>query len=189
MSKIKVYMHNPGNWGPEEMAGKWPTHKNDHFEWTSEPQDIALWVDTGGGANQYDDFLRQYQSVNAKYNIFALVEPEKLCPGNYVFVKKHEDKFDLILSTYPDFGGDNPKYKYYSGGLRSYVRSEVFKVYEKYHHIVSPYFPLLVHLPKYSCLDEFANNNLLVVQELQVQLYQQILLFQLLCISYQSSTF
>ena len=124
-------MFNPGNYGPEELQGKWPTTPSKHIEWSTDPQEIAVWVDSGGGANQYNDLLLQYDKINAKHNIMVLVEPIKLCPNNYQFVQDHSDKFDLIFSTYQDFGDGSDKYNYYRGGLRSYIKPSEFNIYKK----------------------------------------------------------
>lgn len=129
--KIKAYMYNPGNFGPEELQGIWPTNQSNYFEWSQEPQEVAIWVDTGGGDNQYDSLIERINQVGAKYNIMVLVEPMKLCPKNYEFVKTNHKLFDVIFSTYLNFGDGSNKFKYYRGGLRSYIQPSQFKVHPK----------------------------------------------------------
>ena len=153
---IKAYMHNPGNFGPEEIKGIWPSIPNKHFEWSTDPQDIAVWVDTGGGANQYDDFLRQYKKIGSKYNIMVLVEPIKLCPKNYTFVREHEDKFDIIFSTYQDYGNSD-KYKYYKGGLRSFIQPNEFSVHLKTKNVCCVMSERMGVMPGYDVRHEIRN--------------------------------
>jgi hypothetical protein len=137
MEKIKAYMKNPGNFGPEEIAGIWPTNPSKYFEWSESQQDISIWCDAGGGHNPYIELLNDIVSSKSKYKIMVLIEPVNLCPKNYEWVLNNHHLFDLIFSTYPLYGDGNPKFKYYHGGLRSYIDKNDFKIYDKVKNICS----------------------------------------------------
>lgn len=131
MSRIKAWMSNPGNFGPEEIIGAWPTNPSKYLEWSTSPQDISIWCDTDGSADPLASLHKSVLSSNSKYKIMVLIEPMHMLPRNYEWVLRNQDLFDLIFSTYPDYGNGNPKFKYYRGGLRSYVAKQDFKIYEK----------------------------------------------------------
>lgn len=137
MEKIKAYMFNPGNFGQEEIAGAWPSNPSKYFEWSRTQQDISIWCDTGGGYDPFTPLLNEVISSKSKYKIMVLIEPINLCPHNYEWVLSNQHLFDLIFSTYPDYGNGNSKFKYYHGGLRSYIDKNDFKVYDKSKDICS----------------------------------------------------
>lgn len=136
--KIDVYMSNPGNFGPEEMVGDWPTNPSKHFNWTKNKTDLlSIWVDTDGSDNPFGNLKRDVLSSPSKYKIMVLAEPKGYCAHNYEWVLYNHSIFDLVFSTYPEFGFGNKKFKYYHGGLRSYISKEDFGVYEKSKEICS----------------------------------------------------
>lgn len=127
-------MCNPGNWGSEEIKGEWPCVPSQYLEWVEEPQDLCIWVDC------WLSPCIEILSSNIKYKVAVLVEPFELCPFNYNWILAHQDEFDLIYSTYPQFGEKetNPdKFKLLSGGARSYLHPNEWDIYPKSKNITS----------------------------------------------------
>ena len=107
---IDARMVNPGNYGKEECLGRFPARPSKYLRWVGS-SDLTIWVDKFKDNN------------DSKYNILVLVEPMELCPENYELAVSNQNDYDMIFSTYPNFGG-NDKFYYYRGGLRSLVAIE-----------------------------------------------------------------
>jgi len=134
MERIKAYMCNPGNYGVEEIAQQFPCIPSKYIEWVEEPQELNVFVDcwVSPCINLLENDL--------KYKIAVLVEPYSLCPFHYNWVLAHQDKFDLIYSTYPFYGKNesNPdKFIYFEGGARSLIPPSEWEVYPKSKNITS----------------------------------------------------
>lgn len=122
----------PGNYGPDEIKGMYPCVPSENLTWNGSSSELSIWVDSPGGANEYEVLLDQILSSDSKYKVMVLMEPASLCPRNYKFALHHEDLFDMVLSTYPDFCSNNPdKFKYYPGGCRTFIPTDERLVYEK----------------------------------------------------------
>lgn len=138
MEKITAYICNPGNFGPEEIKGEWPCIPSSHLEWSTEPQELGIWVDSFDPKVGHGYYGNSSES-GTQHKVAILVEPISLNPHQYSWVLDHQNNFDLIFSTYPDFGQDqtNPdKFKYFKGGARSYLYPTEWKVYPKTKDIV-----------------------------------------------------
>ena len=126
----KINIKNPGNYGLEEFHGIYPCNPSQYIEWSHEPSDIGVWVDCWDGV----------LTSTHKTKIAVVMEPMSLCPHNYEFIINHEDQFDLIYVTYPEFKDKlkNPnKIKYYEGGCRSFIHPEQRNIYSKTLNICS----------------------------------------------------
>jgi len=122
MRQINVNITNPGNYGSEETQGLYPCWPSTHIKWdNTKEHDCRIWVDYWEGV----------ESSTAKLKVAVLVEPKSLCPHNYSKVNSMLDAFDLVFSTYPEDVLIHPKYRYYRGGARSFIRPEEREVYEK----------------------------------------------------------
>lgn len=122
----------PGNYGPDEIKGVYPCASSENLVWNNQSSELSIWVDAPGGANELEVLLNQILSSDSKYKIMVLMEPASLCPHNYKFALHHEDLFDMVFSTYPDFCVHNPdKFKYYPGGCRTFIPKDERLVYEK----------------------------------------------------------
>lgn len=135
MERIKAWMCNPGNYGDKELLGEWPCHPSKYLQWvTNEMPDIAIWIDC------WESPCMTVLNEPIKYKVAVLVEPRVLAPHHYEFVLEHEEKFDLIFSTYQDFGKGNEnqdKFRYFPGGARSLIESSDWKIYHKTKNICS----------------------------------------------------
>ncbi len=123
MERLNAFMCNPGNFGDKEVVEEWPCFPSKYLHWTPcEMQDIAIWIDCWESP-----CIQDIEQTDIKYKIAVLVEPRVLAPWHYQFVLDNQDKFDLIFSTYKDFGSDssNPKkFRYFPGGARTLIRPE-----------------------------------------------------------------
>jgi hypothetical protein len=137
MDLVNAYMFNPGNFGPEELLGLWPTNASKYLQWTDSSDLLSIWVDTDGSSDPLGNLQRYVLSSKSKYKIMVLVEPKGYCMQNYEWVLENHYLFDLIMSSYPDYGSGNPKFKYFNGGLRSYISKEEWNVYPKSMNISS----------------------------------------------------
>ena len=153
----KVFLYNPGNFSEEEFHGVWPNNKSQFIEWTREPQDVAVWIDSDGqhypdGNGNWDlpTLENKYKEVNAKLNIYVLYEPENLCPANYQWLIKNKDKFDAIFTYYPDFGDGSDKFVYYKGFGRTYILPENRKIYEKTKNVAAVFSDRVGGMPGYN---------------------------------------
>lgn len=130
MDRIKAFMCNPGNFGDKEVAGLWPCFPSKYFEWTPyEMQEIAVWIDCWESP-----CIEDIKRDDIKYKIAVLVEPRILAPHHYQFVLDNEHYFDMVFSTYKDFGMDHQnshKFKFFPGGARTLIRPEEWSVYTK----------------------------------------------------------
>lgn len=126
-------MINPGNWGTEELNGRWPAIPSQHLTWTNGIREVCVWVDHWEGIFE----------TKSKYNIAVLIEPAEpstLYGNNYQFVRENIDRFDLVFVTYPEYAQTvkNPeKVIYFSGGGRSYIAPEEWNIYPKTKNIAS----------------------------------------------------
>jgi len=134
MNRLKTFMCNPGNFGDREVAGEWPCFPSKYLEWTQhEMQDIAIWIDCWDSP-----CIQEIKRDDIKYKIAVLVEPMVLAQWHYQFVLDNQEYFDLIFSTYKDFGLDSPnpdKFKYFPGGARTLIRPEEWNIYPKTNNI------------------------------------------------------
>ena len=134
---IEVTMHNPGNWGTEEIHKQWPSVPSNYITWTQEHRDVCIWVD------DWVDDWGGVQEKRYKYNIAVLIEPAEpstLYGNNYQFVRENLDCFDLVFVTYPEYAATvkNPeKVVYFPGGGRSYVHQHDWSIYPKTKNITS----------------------------------------------------
>lgn len=136
---MKIRLINPGNFGYEETHGLYPTWKSDLIEWTEDESEITIWVDTPGARSiqeQFDIVTTQVLYSKSKYKILALLEPFTMCPHNYEWAINNSNLFDIIISTYIDFG-NSEKFKYIPGGCRSFIRPEERFIYDKKYEITS----------------------------------------------------
>lgn len=135
MERIKAWMCNPGNYGDREVLGEWPCHPSKYLQWvTNEMPEIAIWIDC------WESPCMSILNEPIKYKVAVLVEPRVLAPHHYRFVLENQEKFDLIFSTYRDFGQgheDEHKFKYFPGGARSLVEKTEWKIYDKTKNICS----------------------------------------------------
>lgn len=155
MSKHKVYMYNPGNFGGEEIRGEWPNYPSQYVEWSEQSQDIALWVDTDGrlgildGNPFYPNLVSKWNEVKAQKNIMLLLEPRHLCPHNYDFVLKYHELFDAVFSSYPDYGDGSDKFKYFKGFGRTYIPHNEWNVYNKSKNVAAVFSDRKKVMPGY----------------------------------------
>ncbi len=130
MERLNAFMRNHGNFGDKEVVEEWPCFPSKYLHWTPcEMQDIAIWIDCWESP-----CIQDIEQTDIKYKIAVLVEPRVLAPWHYQFVLDNQDKFDLIFSTYKDFGSDssNPKkFRYFPGGARTLIRPEEWQIYSK----------------------------------------------------------
>jgi len=154
----------PGNYGPEEISNSYPCWPSDKLMWTNRNANLSIWVDTPGGSNEFQILSNQVLSSDSKYKVMVLMEPISLCPKTYDFVLNNENMFDMILSTYPDFGSHNPdKYRYYHGGARSFIRPDERMIYTKSKNIsaiVSNKNSLLGHILRHNIKNHHHNNKM-----------------------------
>jgi hypothetical protein len=136
MERLNAFMCNPGNFGDKEIAEQWPCFPSKYLHWTPyEMQDIAIWIDCWDSP-----CIEDIKRTDIKYKIAVLVEPRVLASWHYQFVLDNEQHFDLIFSTYQDFGSDskNPnKFKKFPGGARTLIRKEEWNIYPKTKNISS----------------------------------------------------
>ena len=136
MNRLKAFMCNPGNFGDKEVAGEWPCFPSKYLEWTPyEMQDIAIWIDCWDSP-----CIQEIKRDDIKYKIAVLVEPMILAQWHYQFVLDNEHHFDMIFSTYKDFGMDHPnshKFKFFPGGARTLIKPEQWSIYGKTKDITS----------------------------------------------------
>ena len=136
MERLNAFMCNPGNYGDKEVSEQWPCFPSKYLHWTpDEMQDIAIWIDCWDSP-----CMDNLNRTDIKYKIAALVEPRVLVPHHYRFVLDNQDKFDLIFSTYKDFGSDSSKpdkFRYFPGGARTLIHEQDWKIYPKSKNIVS----------------------------------------------------
>jgi hypothetical protein len=137
MERLNTFMRNPGNFGPEELLGLWPTHPSKYLQWTDSSDLLSIWVDADGSSDPLGNLQRYVLESKSKYKVMVLAEPKGYCIQNYEWVLYNHDLFDLVFSAYPDYGGGNPKFKYFHGGLRSYISKEEWNVYPKSMNISS----------------------------------------------------
>jgi hypothetical protein len=121
----------PGNFGPEELLGLWPTHSSKYLRWTNSSDLLSIWVDADGSNNPLGNLEKSVLSSKSKYKVMVLGEPKGYCMQNYEWVLYNHHLFDLVFSAYPDYGSGNPKFKYFNGGFRSYIPKEEWNVYHK----------------------------------------------------------
>lgn len=122
----------PGNYGPEERTNSYPCSPSKNLVWNSQSSELTIWVDAPGGSNELEILLNQIQTSKSKYKVMVLMEPISLCPHNYEFTLNNENLFDMILSTYPNFGSHNSdKFKYYPGGCRTFISHDERMIYPK----------------------------------------------------------
>lgn len=128
----------PGNYGPEETSNSYPCWPSEHLKWNKNSNELTIWCDSPGGYNEYGVLLNQIINCNSKYKVMVLMEPISLCPKTYDFVLQNEHLFDMVFSTYPNYGSHNPsKFKYYHGGARTFIRPEERQIYSKTKNISS----------------------------------------------------
>ena len=89
--------------------------------------------------NYVDDTLKWLQHIDlnpddTKYRVCVLVEPKMLIeqgmfrhgnqPNNYELIENqpYEKYFDLIFTTYPHYQDLHPKFRYFEGGIRSFIK-------------------------------------------------------------------
>jgi len=136
MERLKAFMCNPGNYGDKEIAEQFPCFPSKYLKWTPhEMQDIAIWIDCWDSP-----CIQEITRTDIKHKIAVLVEPMVLAKWHYEFVLDNEHNFDLIFSTYQDFGSNskNPdKFKYFPGGARTLIHSEKWGVHEKTKNITT----------------------------------------------------
>jgi hypothetical protein len=143
VSKHKIYLYNPGNFGDQEFQGVWPNTHSPEIEWSRSPQDIAVFIDSDGqhhwdGSRWFLPNLHNaYNEANAKLNIFVLIEPRELCPRNYEWVLQYKDFFNVIYTPYPDFGDGSSKFVYWKGVGRTYVPEQHRQIYPKFKNIAA----------------------------------------------------
>ena len=129
---MEVNLIMSGNYGPEETTNSYPCWSGKYLTWTHGHSNLCIWVDTPGGYNEFQVLTNQVLNSNAQYKVLVLMEPISLCPRTYDYALQYEHMFDLIFSTYPNFGSHNKdKYKYYHGGARSFIRPEERMIYTK----------------------------------------------------------
>ena len=142
-----------GNFGENEMFGNWPSVPSKNLKWVrpelaineDEPIEIEIYV---------DDTLKWIQHIDvgnsdSKYKVCVLVEPKQLLeqghfkhgdtPTNYDLIENPEvynNYFDLIFTTYPHYQELHPKFRYYEGGIRSYIKKDYWKIHPKTSGIV-----------------------------------------------------
>lgn len=133
MQKIKIQLINPGNYGKEELEGMYPCWPGEFIEWTPDFAEIKAWVDTF--PTQGCDSI--FETENLKVRIALLIEPIAFGGDNYKVVLEHKDCFDLIFSTYPNYGDGSSKFKYIPGGARSFIRPNERNIYNKQKNICS----------------------------------------------------
>lgn len=119
-------LHFTGNYGAQERASIYPCWPSEHVEWVDHRTDYLVTV---------DEFNTLPESH--KYNIAVLMEPRTLTPRNYEFVLQNKERFNMIFSTYPDYGDGSDRFKYYAGGARSFIRPEERNLYTKTHNIAA----------------------------------------------------
>jgi hypothetical protein len=137
MERLNAFMRNPGNFGPEELLGLWPTYPSKYLKWTDSSDLLSIWVDADGSGNPLGNLHQQVLSSKSKYKVMVLVEPKGYCLQNYEWVLQNHGSFDLVMSSYPDYGSDNPKFKYFQGGLRTFISKEEWNLYPKSMNISS----------------------------------------------------
>ena len=144
-----------GNFGENEMLGNWPSVPGKNLQWVrpemavreNQPYEMEIYV---------DDTLRWLKEIDrvgypgsswhdeVKYKICVQVEPKQLLesgrfkhgntPTNYDLIENpevYENYFDLIFTTYPHYMDIHPKFRYYEGGLRSYIPPKQQKIHKK----------------------------------------------------------
>lgn len=128
MAQINLNITNPGNYGVEEILGKYPCWVSKYIKWDNNiHHSCHIWVDYWNGVEQ----------STANYKIAVLMEPKTLCPHNYQIVLDKLNIFDLIFTTYPEDLSIHSKYRYYHGGSRSFIRPEERLIYNKSKNICS----------------------------------------------------
>jgi hypothetical protein len=136
MERLNAFMCNPGNYGDKEVAEQLPCFPSKYLHWTpNQMQDIAIWVDCWDSP-----CIQEITRTDIKYKIAVLVEPRVLAPWHYEFVLNNRHHFDLIFSTYDDFGketNDNHKFKKFPGGARTLIHPTQWSIYPKTKNIVT----------------------------------------------------
>jgi hypothetical protein len=120
MNKVKMNLHFTGNYGVQEHASEYPCWSSEYIEWVEEKTDYLITVDEFNCLPE-----------KRKHNIAVLMEPVSLVKKNYDFVLQNEKHFSLIFSTHLDYGDGSDKFKYYTGGARSFIRPEERQIYTK----------------------------------------------------------
>lgn len=137
-----------GNFGEQEMFGRWPSVPSEEIKWVrpelairdNQPFEMEIYV---------DDTLKWLKHIDLnpddmKYRVCVLVEPKMLMeqgrfrhgnePTNYDLIENpevYERYFDLIFTTYPHYQDIHPKFRYYEGGIRSYIQPNERKIHPK----------------------------------------------------------
>ncbi len=142
-----------GNFGENEMFGRWPAVPSEKMKWVrpelaineNQPFEMEIYV---------DDTLKWLQHIDlnpddTKYRVCVLVEPKMLIeqgmfrhgnqPNNYELIENpavYEKYFDLIFTTYPHYQDLHPKFRYFEGGIRSFIKEPERKIHPKTSGIV-----------------------------------------------------
>jgi hypothetical protein len=130
--KVPMNLYFRHNYGTEELNYEYPCWPSKYIEWTQSHTDYLITV---------DDFCEP--PIKHKYNIAVLMEPQSWSNTHYASCKYYDnvllmkDCFDLIFSTYTDYGDGSEKFKYYPGGCRSFIRPDERKIYTKTKNITS----------------------------------------------------
>jgi hypothetical protein len=142
-----------GNFGENEMLGNWPSVQSETLKWCR--PELAIRDGHDYNIEIYvDDTMKWLQHIelgqsNSKYKVCVLVEPKVLLnqgrfrqgniPTNYDLIENpevYEKHFDLIFTTYPHYMDTHSKFRYFEGGIRSYIKPECKKIYKKTNGIV-----------------------------------------------------
>ena len=115
----------PESWDWEQWLPFWTNDETDLSIYLENPRHWIEYVKNGNGS---------------KYNVLVMIEPISLTKHetstdtevyDIIKLKENYELFDMIFTTYPEYSDIDSRFKYYPGGLRSYIKKGHWGIYKK----------------------------------------------------------
>ena len=134
---MKANLHDDfyGGYTGYEIKEKWPTIKSENLSWTNDETDLSIYLEN---PRHWIEYVKN--GNGSKYNVLVMIEPISLTKHetstdtevyDIIKLKENYELFDMIFTTYPEYSDIDSRFKYYPGGLRSYIKKGHWGIYKK----------------------------------------------------------